>query len=157
MAFTILVVALLFCGVLMTLIPTLPGVPFMFLLTAVYAFADRFETLTPMHLLIFGLIALLSIIIDYSSGIIGAKLGGASRKALLWGLIGLVAGVILFPPFGAFIGLFIGVFLAEVLQFQDQVKAFKAASYSVAASVAGMMANIGLALGFFITFVVIVF
>ena len=157
MTIDILFTVLLFMGVMLTCIPTLPGVPVMFGTIFVYAILDGFETLQPWHLAIFGALALLSIAIDYSSGLIGAKLGGASKKALLFGILGLFIGLIAFPPLGAFIGLFMGVFIAEIVQFQDHHRALKAASYSLVTTVIGALANIAVAIGCFVGFMIIIF
>jgi uncharacterized protein YqgC (DUF456 family) len=128
----------------------------MFGMVFVYGLIDGFETLQFWHLAIFGALALLSIGIDYSSGLIGAKLGGANKTSLLFGILGLFIGLMIFPPFGAFLGLFVGVFIAELLQFNDRRKALKAASYSVATTIIGALANILIAVGIFVAFLVII-
>lgn len=122
----------------------------------IYGLIDKFQTLEAWHLAVFGGLALLSILIDYSSGLIGAKLGGANKKSLLFGIIGLFVGLIVFPPFGAFIGLFLGVFVAELVQFKDKHKALKAASYSLAATVTGAAANILIAIACLVGFLIII-
>lgn len=157
MILEIIVTVLLSLCVLMTFIPTLPGIPLMFVFTLAYGVIDGFETLPPWYLALFGGITIISMIVDFSSGLLGAKLGGASKRALLWGVIGLFAGLILFPPFGAFLGLFLGIFFAEIAQMRHHVKALKAASFSLAATVVGMMVNIGLATAYLVTFIVVVF
>ncbi len=128
----------------------------MFLVVTVYGFVTNFSELEPWHLAIFGGITVLSMAIDYFSGIIGAKWGGASRKAIIFGLIGLLIGLVLFPPLGAFIGMFLGVFVAELIQFNDHLKALRAASYSLVGIVAGAIANFVLAIGFFVDFLVVI-
>ena len=157
MTIDILFTILVFLCVMLTCIPTLPGVPVMFATIFIYGVIDHFETLQLWHLAIFGALALLSLFIDYSSGLIGAKLGGASKRALFFGIVGLFIGLIAFPPLGAFIGLFTGVFIAELIQFRDHQRALKAASYSLAATIAGAFANILIAIGSFIGFLVIIF
>lgn len=148
---------LLLLGLLLSCVPTLPGVPMMFGMIFIYALIDNFETLQLWHLIVFGGLALLSIAIDYSSGLIGAKLGGANKKSLMFGIAGLFIGLVVFPPFGAFMGLFVGVFAAELIQFKDRHKALKAASYSLATTVIGALANVAIAIGCFIGFLIIVF
>ena len=148
---------LLLLGVVLSCVPTLPGVPLMFGMIFVYALLDNFQTLELWHLIAFGGLALLSIAIDYSSGLIGAKLGGANKTSVLCGLLGLLIGLIIFPPFGAFMGLFLGVFAAELIQFKDRHKALKAASYSLVTTVIGAVANIAIAVGCFVGFLIIVF
>ncbi len=147
---------LLLGGVAITFVPNLPGIPLMFLMMVGYGFIEGFNDFHPWYLLIFGGITIASLISDYSSGIIGAKLGGASRKALLAGVVGMFAGLILFPPFGALIGLFIAIFAVEFWQFKNEKRALKAASYSLGATVIGAIFNILLALSFFITYLIII-
>lgn len=156
MTLDILFTILLLLGLLLTCIPTLPGVPLMFGMILVYAIIDKFEVISALPLAIFGAIALLSIAIDWGSGLLGAKLGGASKKALLYGMLGMMMGLFVFPPFGLFIGLFLGVFIAELVQFKSHHKALKAASYSLATTVVGAFANIALGLGTYITFLVLI-
>ena len=128
----------------------------MFALVFIYGLIDGFQTLTSAHLAIFGALALLSIVIDYSSGLIGAKLGGANKKSVWAGLFGLLLGLVFFPPFGAFMGLFAGVFMSELIQFQDKRKALRAASFSLATTAIGSLLNIAIAVGYFVAFLIIV-
>jgi len=157
MTIDIIFTIFVFLGVMLSCIPTLPGIPVMFGTIFIYALLDNFETMQPWHLGVFGALALLSIAIDYSSGLIGAKLGGASKKALLFGIVGLFIGLIAFPPFGAFIGLFLGVFIAEIIQFKDRQRALKAASYSMVTTLIGALANVAIAIGVFVGFLIIVY
>ncbi|MDQ5952019.1 MAG: uncharacterized protein QG626_146 [Patescibacteria group bacterium] len=152
----IFTIATLFC-VLLTCIPTLPGVPMLFGTIFIYALITNFSTLGLMPLIIFGSLALLSLFIDYSSGLIGAKLGGANKKSLLFGIIGLFIGMLIFPPFGAFLGLFMGVFVAELLQFHDHIKALRAASFSVITTALGAIGNVFIAVGMYTAFLILIF
>lgn len=156
MVLEIVVASLLALCVLMSCIPTMPGLPLMFLITIVYGFVDGFAHLSLWHFVVFGGIVALSMVIDTFSGVLGAKLGGASRKALLAGVVGVFVGLLLFPPLGAFLGLFAGVFVAEVAQFKNFLQAFKKASVSLAAAVAGTVANVMLAIGYVVLYVVFV-
>ncbi len=144
-------------GVLLTFIPTTPGIPYMLFVTGLFSVLTKFDVVKPWMLAVFAGITLLSIIVDYSAGLIGAKLGGASKTSVIVGLIGLVIGLIVFPPFGALIGLFAGVFLAELIEFKDHAKALKAASYSLVTTVIGALVNIALAITFFILFLIFIY
>src|SRR5688572_13441688 len=107
----LLVLAVLFMlpGLAGILLPALPGIPIMFLVALGFGAIDRFVHLTGMELgILFG-IALASFVVDYLAGTLGAKFGGASARATLAGLAGMVAGFFLFPPLGGFIGMFAGV------------------------------------------------
>ncbi len=128
----------------------MPGIPLLFISTLVYAIADKFQTFTGWQLLALGLITLASIIVDYSSGLIGAKLGGANKASLIAGLIGMIIGLIAFPPFGLFLGLFLGVLLAELAQMKHHLSALRSATFSLIAVVVGMIVNIFLATVFLV-------
>ena len=156
MAIDIVFLILLFLGIFITAVPTLPGMAYMFFVVLIYGVVDKFETMQPEHLLIFGGFVLASMIIDYASGLIGAKFGGANKKSLLTGIIGLLVGLVVFPPFGLFIGLFLGVCIGEIIQGKHR-NALKAASYAFLGTLTGMLLSVVLALAFFITFVFIIF
>ena len=80
MALNILFSGLLLLSAGLTLVPSLPAVPLMFLLTVAFAAIGRFETLSGGDLIIFATLALITVVIDYSSGIIGAKFGGQAKR-----------------------------------------------------------------------------
>lgn len=157
MTLEIITAIILFLCALFTGIPTMPGIPFMFIVTLVYGFADRWEVLEPWHVAVFGGIALLSIIVDTFSGVVGAKIGGANRTSLAWGIGGLLIGLVLLPPIGAFIGLFVGVFAAEAVQFKDHLRALRAATTSLVSAVIGMLVNVALAITYFVLFLAAAF
>lgn len=139
-------------GLLGVILPILPGIPLMFLLALVYGFTDSFQHLTSENVLTLFIIALVSVLVDYLSGVLGAKYGGASSKALGAGLIGMILGTIAFPPSGGIIGLFAGVMLIE-LRNGSREKALKAATGSLIGALAGVAVNVLLALAFIALFV----
>lgn len=145
---------LLLPGLLGVFLPLLPSIPYMFVVTLIFGLIDKFQHLTVVNLIILGIIALFSLLVDYFSGALGAKYGGASKKTLFWGIIGLILGLIVFPPFGGIAGLFLGVLVAELIQYKDHLKALKAASGSLIGSLTGMILNFLLALFFFVLFLV---
>jgi uncharacterized protein YqgC (DUF456 family) len=144
-------------GVLAMITPMIPGIPYMFLLTVVYGLIDRFQTFEWWYLLIFLGLVIIASFVDYFAGVLGARYGGASKKSAMFGLGGLIIGMIIFPPFGAFLGLFLGVLIGEIVQFGPKMKALKAAGFSLAGAVVGVVVNFLIALGFFITFAILIF
>jgi len=150
--YIIITFILLLPGIIGIIIPVLPGIPYMFAISFIYGLLTRFISLNAIELIILALLAILSLIVDYSSGIMGAKYGGATKKSLIYGLAGLIVGTIIFPPFGGIIGLFIAIFISEILVHNNNKKAAKAASYSVLGSLTGMIINLVLAIIFLICF-----
>ena len=157
MALEIIIAVCLFFGIIFTALPTIPGMGYMFVLTLVYGFFDGFETFDPWWFAFFGGLGVLGIVTDYLSGLLGAKMGGANKKSVLFGLIGLVVGLVLFPPFGLFIGLFLGVLIGELVQKKNTDAALKAASYSFVGTLAGIGFNVALAITFFVAYLILVF
>jgi len=153
----VLFAILIFCGIFMTLVPMMPGIPFMFVLALVFAFIGDFQVLTLGGLGVLGVILALSVFIDYFSGILGAKYGGASFKSILYGFAGFAVGFILLPPFGGLLGLFAGIVAYEFFVNRDEARAIKAASGYILGAITGVLINFFLAILFFVLFLVFIF
>lgn len=148
---------LLVPGLFMTLLPMMPALTYMFVVAGVFALIDEFVRITPANLAVLGGILALSILIDWSAGLLGARFGGASVRSLLYGIAGLFVGGILFFPFGGLVGLFAGVLVAELLADRSSHEALRAATGSFLGAVGGMLTNAFLALLFFGLFLYFLF
>lgn len=122
-------------------------------MTMLYGLIENFKYLTGSELAVLAVIFCLSVVVDYTAGIIGAKYGGASKKSILYGIFGVIVGSILFPPFGGLPGLFIAVFVCELFLNKTRSQAFKAAKGSLLGVFTGIALNFVLALTFFSLFV----
>lgn len=147
---------LLLIGAPLVFIPMFPAIGYMCLVAFIFGLANSFSVLSLTEFLILLAFLPISIFIDQGAGILGAKYGGASRKAIIWGVVGTILGFLFPVPFGALAGLFVGVFLAEVSENFNYIKAFKAGAGGVAGMLTGMVLNFVLALLFFALFVVFV-
>lgn len=154
---SILFAILIFLAIFMTFIPLAPAIPFMFIVAGIFGLITGFEVLALGSLGILGGILALSMFVDYFSGIIGAKYGGASLKSIFYGFIGLIIGFILLPPFGGLLGLFMGIVLYEFIVNKDEVRALKAATGYLIGTMTGVFINFLLAILFFVLFLVFVF
>jgi len=76
---------------------------------------------------------------------------------MLFGFVGMILGLIIFPPLGTIIGLFLGILTGELIANSDQSRALKAASGGVISSLIGILINLVLAITFLIIFVLAVF
>lgn len=130
-----------------------PALPYMFVVALIFGFVDRWQHLSVRELIILGVIMIVSFINDYVSGVLGAKYGGASKKSLLYGVVGMILGLIVASPFGGIPGLFIGILVAEIVMFKDHKKALKAATGSLIGTIAGMLISLFLALLFLVLFI----
>lgn len=150
----ILAFILMLPGLIGLVIPVIPAVPYIFIVALVFGFVDRFSHLSGGEVAFLAVLAILSVVVDYLSGLLGAKYGGASRKALLFGFIGSLAGTFLLPPFGGLPGLFVGVALGELLQLKGQRQALKSATGGLLGTLAGMLINACIALLFLVLFII---
>ena len=98
-----------FAGVLL---PALPGLPLVFAGLLVAAWADGFERVGWLPLVVLGLLTALSFVIDFLATVYGAQRVGASGWALWGAALGTLAGLF-FLPIGLFVGPFAGAWLGE--------------------------------------------
>lgn len=128
---------------------------FLLVLAVIYGFFDKFNNVTVENFYVLGGIVLLALIIDFFSGVVGAKLGGAKWKSLLWGTVGLIIGTLITPVIGTVIGFFLGIFISEYHSNRHQAnKAFKAALAGVIGALMGTLTNIIATLVFIALFIV---
>lgn len=136
---------------------TLPGLPFMFLLTIIFGFIDNFSHLQIFEIIILAAISLASVIVNYLSGFYGAKYFGASTRALIAGVLGFTIGLIFFFPLGGFVGLFLGIFITELIDLPNFIKALKKASGSLLGTLVGVLINFTLAFVYLMLFILFVY
>ena len=117
-------------------LPVLPGAPLLFLGLLAAAWIEDFQYLGAGTLITLGVLAALTIVVDFVAGAFGARRYGASSRAVLGATIGAVVGLF-FGIVGVLIGPFVGAVLGELTVRNDLP----------AAGRAGLGATIGLALG----------
>jgi len=120
-------------GLIGVILPVVPGVGFIWLVTLVYAIAEQFATIDPLTFSVLTLLGAVGFTADLWMGHAGAKVGGASIWSLLaggvLGAIGAVVGLVFLgigAVLGAIVGAVAGVVLAEWYQRRDWREAFKA-------------------------------
>ncbi len=145
-------------GVVLSCFPFVPALPYMFVIAACYDIMTNFS-LSAESLIVLGVIAALSIIVHQVAGMLGARLGGARWKSLLWGAVGAFVGTFILSPFlGSLVGLFLGIFVSEiVIEERSEEKAWQSAKGALFGAVSGIAINVFLSIVFLITFVCFVF
>jgi uncharacterized protein YqgC (DUF456 family) len=133
--------ALMILGIIGCFLPVIPGPPTSFVGLLLLHFSN-FAEFSFEFLLVMGAIAVIVTIMDYIVPVWGTKKFGGS-KAGMWGAaIGLVLGLIFFPPLGIIIGPFAGAVIGESITGKDAASSFKAGL----GSLLGLMIGIGLKL-----------
>lgn len=152
----ILAILLLVPGLIMAIVPGLPGLLYMLVIALVFGLIDQFTHMTLGNFGILALITAVAMLLDLFSGIIGAKWGGAHWTSIIYGLAGLIIGsvVIPVPIVGSLAGMFLGVLFSEWYRTANIKKAHKAAVGSFAGSLVGMVGNGVAAVAFLTLFIV---
>jgi len=118
----ILAVALIVLGIAGTLLPALPGTLLVFAGLLLGAWIDDFERVSGVTVAVLGVLTVLSWVVDYVSGLLGAKKAGATRQAVVGAAIGTVLGIftglwgLLFMPL-------VGAAIGEYVAIRDHVRA----------------------------------
>jgi uncharacterized protein YqgC (DUF456 family) len=132
----ILAVLLVVVGMAGLVFPALPGAPVLFAGLVAAAWAEGFEHISTGTLVVLGVMAALTYLVDFLAGAFGAKRFGASRRAIIGATLGAIVGIFFGIP-GILLGPFIGAVIGELT----------ARSGLKNAGRAGVGATVGLALG----------
>jgi uncharacterized protein YqgC (DUF456 family) len=103
-------------GIAGTVLPALPGPPFVFGGLLLAAWIDSFQRVGYVALVLLGALTLATLVVDIVAGLAGAKRVGASRMALVGAGLGTILGLFLGIPgliFGPFVGALVGEFMAR--------------------------------------------
>jgi uncharacterized protein YqgC (DUF456 family) len=121
----VLAALLVLAGLAGAILPALPGVPLVFGGLLVAAWADDFQRVSWLVLLVLGLLTALSFAIDFAATALGAKRVGASKLAIVGAVVGTLGGFVLGLP-GLIFGPFIGAVTGELLTHGEVQKATRA-------------------------------
>ncbi|MFZ0544000.1 MAG: DUF456 domain-containing protein [Candidatus Promineifilaceae bacterium] len=134
-------VALMIVGVIGTIIPVLPGLLLIWLTVLGYALQEQFQAIDWVTFVVLTVIALVAGTADIWLSALGAKTGGASRRAMFLGFVGSIIGLILgtaipIPIFGNLIGSVlgyaVGLLLGQYHKYHDWNLAIRASLGGVA-------------------------
>ena len=145
---------LLAAGVAGVLLPALPGLPLMFAGVWLLAYAQDYAVMGAGALVLTGALAAAGTLLDYVAGLLGARLSGASTRALWGAALGGVLGMALGLP-GLALGPLLGAALGEYLARRQILAAGKVGIAAFLGFVAGVAAKTGCALA--ILLIVLVF
>jgi len=140
----VLTIVVMVAGLVLTVIPQVPGVLIIWLAVLGYALLDRFQMPGPV---MFGLLTLLGLAgttTDLWMKLLGAKTGGASVWGMLAGLVFGLVGLILFFPLGGIIGSVAGVMLVEGLRARSLGAALRSGGGTLGGYLLSMVVEFGL-------------
>ncbi|HQZ27438.1 MAG: DUF456 domain-containing protein [Verrucomicrobiales bacterium] len=143
------VIILLVVGFLGTFLPVLPGTTLIVIGNLLFYFSMGREAsgLAWQGLVFVIVLYLLSILIDWVSGALGAKWFGSSKWGVIGAIVGGIVGIFFGLP-GLIIGPIAGVFAFEIFFGKKQIKeASNSTVGTVVGGLAGIFARVILALG----------
>lgn len=153
----IAVFIIILIGVGGTFVPLIPGIPLIFVAIAAYGWHEGFNAVSVKYVVFLAGLTILSMLVNYFSTVMGAKLFGSSKKGIWGAFIGTFIGLFVFPPLGILLGPWLGAVIGEYLELGDLNKAFKAGIGTVVGLFSGIIFNLILAVLILISFIIVVF
>lgn len=148
-----LAAVLILIGLAGTLLPALPGVPFVFAGLLVAAWIGNFQRIGWPTLTLLAVLTAIAIGVDLLASIMGAQRVGASKLALVGAAIGGIAGLF-FGLVGIFIFPFVGAVIGELIARKEMGQAAKVGVATWLGLLFGALAKLALALTMIGVFVV---
>jgi uncharacterized protein YqgC (DUF456 family) len=137
-------VLFLLAGLAGCVLPILPGPPLSFagLICLWWARGFAANTFDGTTVIIAAVAAVVTTILDYVTPVLGARKFGASKLGVWGSVIGMIIGIIWFPPFGMLVGAFLGAMMGELFAGKEGGAATKAAIGVFLGTVLGIVIKI---------------
>lgn len=145
----VLIVALIVVGFFGTFLPILPGTTLILAGVVLHYFLFGMEEsrLTWQGLVAISILYILSLVLDWISGALGAKWFGSSKYGVIGAIVGGIIGLFFSLP-GLIIGPIVGVFAFEMIFAKKEIKdASHSTVGTVVGGIAGIFAKVFIALG----------
>jgi uncharacterized protein len=143
---------LIILGTLGSVLPMLPGLPVA--LAGLILFEIITKSVSIWGLVVFGILTLLTIVVDVLAPGLAAKGKKASSLGVSGAMIGGLVGIFMLGPVGILLGPFLGAFIGEVLNNATTEHAFKVAMASMFGLVIGSAFKLVVGVSMFIYFLV---
>lgn len=120
----------MFVGLAGCILPMLPGTPLVFAGIYIYAWITGFTIVSRNLIIIFLILTVFSVVIEYISSSVGSKKFGASKLGFIGAFIGAVIGVF-FIPWGLIVGPLAGALAGELIVGKKIKEAFRSGTGAV--------------------------
>jgi uncharacterized protein len=136
-------------GLAGTILPVLPGIVLIYLTYVTYGFFTSWRHFGAQTLVLWGIVTVLSLFVDYYGAAIGARRSKSSLLAMWGSFAGAVIGLILFQLIGLIIGTFAGAVIGDLIAGRPAGQALKSGKAALLGFLAGSLIKviIGLLMG----------
>lgn len=125
-------------GIIGCILPVLPGPPISYLGILVLQITQE-TPFTLSFMIVWGLITIAVTVLDYFIPAYGTKRFGGSKRGIWGSMIGLLIGIVFFPPLGIIIGPVMGALVGELSLGKKRNEAIKSAFGSFMGFLLGTM------------------
>jgi uncharacterized protein YqgC (DUF456 family) len=136
-------------GILGCIQPALPGPPLNYTALLLLLLIPEIE-LSSTLLLVTGILTIIVLVLDYILPIWGAKVYKVSSYGIWGSVMGMIIGLLFFPPFGLIIGTFIGAVFGEMISGKSNSDAMRAGIVTFIFSLIAIVLK--LSLSFYLTY-----
>jgi len=142
---------LVIVGIAGCVLPVLPGPPISYVSLILLSLAYKWKAYSTNFLLVIGIITVVVTVLDFILPVYLPKRYGASKFGIWGSIIGMIAGMIFFPPFGLIIGTFLGAVLGELAFNKDKRASLKAALGVLIGTIAAILLKVSVSgiIGFY--------
>jgi len=113
-------------GIIGCIFPAIPGPPISYAALILLQFAKEEPVFSKSFLVRFAILTIVVSLGDYFLPLLGAKKYGTSKYGIWGAILGMMAGIIFFPPLGMILGIFIGAIVGELIAGKENSMALKA-------------------------------
>jgi len=146
---------IILAGLVGIFLPVVPGIPVVLAGMLLGGLIGHF--ISPLGIAVLVILAIISFLMDFFSGALGAKYSGAGLLGMLGAVLGAILGFSLLGLVGMFIGPALGVLIFELLAKRDVKKSTRSAGYTLISTVIGIVVNILIALTMLAIFITSIF
>jgi uncharacterized protein YqgC (DUF456 family) len=138
-------------GIVGCVVPVIPGPPVSYISLILLSFAYHWKVFTPTFLIVMGVLTVIATVLDYILPVYLPKRYGGSKYGVWGSILGMLAGMIFFPPFGLIIGTLAGAILAELIFNENKKAALKSGLGVFLGTIAAMFVKISVSgvIGFY--------
>ncbi|CAH2212042.1 DUF456 domain-containing protein [Tepidibacter aestuarii] len=145
-------IILMVIGMIGIFIPGIPGNGLIFLSTLLYGIFTKFEEISVIMIVIFGVLTIAAFMLDYISSVMGAKKFGATKAGIIGGILGGFVGLFIFNIIGLLIGQFFGTLIGELYYGKELKLSMKSGVGSLIGYIAGVAINTTIGLTIIVLF-----